>query len=323
MDNVENLVKLRREGMSFGNIAKQTGIPKSTIAHKVKEFILQEKTDGPQDVARFETPSKIVQDSNEIIDFSDIPECENVPSNAVPNAVPNVERDAVRNTHRKKHQRTPIGWVDVFWFIGVGFVVVSMLVFLVLQAQPFYAHTTSNELLGWVLAVSFEFLLLILASTRTSERVDVFLPKDLVKSLPNMMRWVVLKSAILGLMWYSYSVVSVSVDLKRAELNPIPQARITSLEKDLEVERSLMRTNQRAGAIRYAQENSERMQQIRTQISELSKGTMPASVSSAKEEQAKLEKGLRALALLVVVLLGHLLGTRGLELKRSTSHQPS
>jgi len=215
-----------------------------------------------------------------------------------------------RNTHH-----APMSWMQVFWYSSAGLICLSMVTFLVITSQPFYAESVGSQPLSWLLSVSFELLLFVLASTRTEFRVGVFSPAGFMRAFPSLLKWTIVRLAILGLAFFSYQVVTVGIDVKTAELSRSSSAEVQrdALLKDLEAERALMKSFQLAGAIGSARESSRRMEGIREQISEVSNQTTPASIVEAVETRARVEKALRALALGIVILLGHMLPLNALR----------
>ena len=316
-----DLVALKMQGKSLREISRETGIPRSTVSLRLKQVEIAKSDDAP---------SKPVTPPSTLVTACP------APATVCPRPVTSCPRPVARVSRRVRRKievieqtvqvpvqvpvqvsspRPAMSWMQVFWYSSAGLICLSMVTFLVITSQPFYAESVGSQPLSWLLSVSFELLLFVLASTRTEFRVGVFSPAGFMRAFPSLLKWTIVRLAILGLAFFSYQVVTVGIDVKTAELSRSSSAEVQrdALLKDLEAERALMKSFQLAGAIGSARESSRRMEGIREQISEVSNQTTPASIVEAVETRARVEKALRALALGIVILLGHMLPLNALR----------
>lgn len=193
-------------------------------------------------------------------------------------------------------------WMSILWRTSIAVITFSMLLFLVVNSQPFYAKSTNSSALGWLLSCSLELLLFVLSSTN-SMVADFFSPR----SISAIAKWILLRCAILGLAFFSFKATTIHLDVQVAEQTS-NQPVVQSLLADLEAERALLSEQQKAGAIGAGRETARRMESIRESIASREDST-PALVQ-ALDEKLAVEKALRAIAIAVVILLGHLVGSR-------------
>lgn len=279
---IEQICRLRNEGLSYGEIAFQMKISKSQISAILKKHL----PEPPDNIYLLDTPKPV--------------EAEEPPVSM---------KQVADNTDKKE-----IEWKQIMRYCTWSFPVAALLPWLVCTSAKAYAPDLGN-FWAWVIALAVEVFTLAIAASIPRISLPEMTPKNLLNAIPNIFKVMSFYGLLIGLCAYSYSLTNLSnTEHKARALNDVhasigTAAAIENLQREKDGLISAMSTYEKNGWLGEVRKVRDNINAINNKIDAEKINISKNNITSieAISDRNLIGKYLRVIVLFIITFCLHML----------------